>query len=319
MRSGVALSAGLHGGVLAIAVLGLPALFAPEPQDEMAIAVTVLAEAAEPETEPEPPEPPEPEPPKPEPPKPEPPPEPPKPEPPPEPPKPEPPPEPPKPEPPPEPKPPPEPEPEPEPPKPEPPPEPPKPEPKPVPRPPEPPPPPQAKPKPPPAQIARAVPTPRRKPKPPPDAFDTLLRDLEQRREAARSSPAAARDRKASAAPAPPPRRQDGLRQRRLIALLVRAIREQVRQCWNPPIGIKDAHKLRVGIRIRLNPDGTLIGRPRVVDKARLARDPVFQAYAESAVRALQNPRCTPLRLPLESYSAWREISFNFDTRELLQ
>ncbi len=92
-----------------------------------------------------------------------------------------------------------------------------------------------------------------------------------------------------------------------------------MRPCWNPPIGIKDAHKIQVGIRIALNTDGTLIGRPRIVDQQRLAADPVFRAYAESAVRALQNPRCSPLRLPLDSYSAWRSISFNFDTRELLQ
>ena len=76
---------------------------------------------------------------------------------------------------------------------------------------------------------------------------------------------------------------------------------------------------MQVRVRIELNPDGTLIGSPRIVDRQRLSADPVFRAYAESAVRALQNPRCRPLRLPLESYKAWRAISFNFDTRELLQ
>ena len=115
------------------------------------------------------------------------------------------------------------------------------------------------------------------------------------------------------------PRPQDSLRQRRLISELVRQIREQVWKCWNPPIGIKDAHKIKVEIGIRLNPDGTLIGRPRIVDKGRLSSDPVFRAYAESALRALKNPRCQPLRLPLDSYETWRAISFNFDTRELLR
>jgi len=89
--------------------------------------------------------------------------------------------------------------------------------------------------------------------------------------------------------------------------------------CWNPPVGIKDAHKLRVAISVELNPDGTLMGSPRIVDRQRLTADPVFRAYAESAVRALQNPDCRPLRLPLESYRAWRKISLNFDTRELLR
>ena len=331
MRAGISLSAGLHVGVIAIALIGLPSLFDREAPAEMVVAVTVVAETAEPESEPPPAEPapepkpePKPEPPPPEPPPaPEPPPPPPEPEPPPPPPEPEPPPPPPEPEPPP---PPPEPEPPPPPPEPEPPPPPPEPEPKPEPKPkpkPEPEPEPEpkgadvpapkAKPKPVQRQVAKAVPAPRRKPKPPPDAFDTLLRDLERQRKTAGQTP----PRQARPAPAPGP--QGGLDRRRLIASLVERIREQVWPCWNLPIGIKDAHKLRVEIKIELNPDGTLVGSPRVVDRQRLTADPVFRAYAESAVRALQNPDCRPLRLPLDSYRAWREISLNFDSRELLR
>lgn len=315
MRAGISLSTGLHAGVLAFAVLGLPALFDPPPPAEAVIAVTVVAEAAEIETEPKPPavEKPEPEPPRPAPekaPPPAAPPPPPEPEPPP------------KPEPVREPEPPPVPEPEPKPePKPEPVPEPkpepkPKPKPKPKPRNVEKPPPPQAKPKPSRPQAARAAPVPKRKPKPPPDAFDTLLRDLERQRKAAPPKP---RREQVRPSPRVASRQQSDLRQRRLISDLVRQIREQVWKCWNPPIGIKDAHKIKVEIGIRLNPDGTLIGSPRIVDKGRLSSDPVFRAYAESALRALKNPRCQPLRLPLASYETWRAISFNFDTRELLR
>ena len=309
MRAGISLSTGLHAGVLAFAVLGLPSLFDSPPPAEAIIAVSVVAEAAEPE--PKPPEPkdlpppikkPKPEPPKPAPKK----------------------------APPPEPPPPPPPEPEPEPPpkpelvpkaepKPEPEPEPepqPKPEPKPKPTPKKvEKPPPQAKPKPAPPKLAKAVPAPRRKPKPPPDKFETLLRNLE-RRKAATPKP---RSEQARPSPRAAPPRQDSLTRKRLISTLVRQIRDRVVPCWNPPIGIKDAHKIQVGISIRLNPDGTLIGSPRIVNRQRLAADPVFRAYAESAVRALQNPRCQPLRLPLDSYKVWQAISFNFDTRELLR
>ena len=168
--------------------------------------------------------------------------------------------------------------------------------------------------------IAKAVPAPRRKPKPPPDAFDTLLRDLERQRKKTAGVPSATIPRRqADSSPSPARRLQAGLQQQRLVAALVRQIRERVRPCWNPPIRIKDAHMIQVGIRIALNTDGTLMGRPRIVDQQRLTADPVFRAYAESVVRALQNPRCSPLRLPLDSYSAWRKISFNFDTRELPQ
>ena len=117
----------------------------------------------------------------------------------------------------------------------------------------------------------------------------------------------------------PERRQQSRIERQRIVAVLVRRIQTQVRPCWNPPIGAKDAHRIRVGVRILLNPDGTLIGRPYIVDQDRLFREPAFQAFAESAIRALQNPRCSPLRLPLAAYETWREISFNFDTTELLQ
>lgn len=306
MRAGISLSTGLHAGVLAFAVLGLPSLFDPPPPAETVIAVSVVAEAAEPEPKPPKPEepPPAPEPPKPAPKK----------APPPEPPPPPPPPPEPEPVPEAEPEPKPEPRPKPEP-KPEPTPQPePKPKPKPKPKKVEKPSPPQAKPKPAPRKVAKAVPAPKRKPKPP-DNFETLLRNLE-RRKAAAPKP---QSEQARPSPRPAPPRQDSLTRKRLISALVQQIRDRVVPCWNPQIGIKDAHKLRVEISIRLNPDGTLIGSPMIVDRRRLATDPVFRAYAESAKRALQNPRCQPLRLPLDSYKVWQAISFNFDTRELLR
>ena len=89
--------------------------------------------------------------------------------------------------------------------------------------------------------------------------------------------------------------------------------------CWSIPVGIKNAQNIRVGVRIYLKPDGHLSGPPRVEDSKRMHSDLAFRAVAESALRALRNPRCSPLRLPLKSFETWREISFNFDPRELLQ
>ena len=93
----------------------------------------------------------------------------------------------------------------------------------------------------------------------------------------------------------------------------------QVTPCWSIPAGVKDAHTIRVGVRIYLKPDGHLSGPPRVEDSKRMRSDFAFRAVAESALRALRNPRCSPLRLPLKSFETWREISFNFDPRELLR
>jgi len=75
---------------------------------------------------------------------------------------------------------------------------------------------------------------------------------------------------------------------------------------------------MRVGVQIRLNTDGTLRGAPRVLDDARVRSDRVFRAVAESAVRALLNPRCSPLKLPYEEYDIWQNITFNFDPGEAL-
>ena len=82
MRAGISLSAGLHAGAIAIALVGLPSFLDREAPAEMVIAVAVVAEAEAVEPEPPPVEP-EPAPPKPEPPPPEPEPPPPEPEPPP--------------------------------------------------------------------------------------------------------------------------------------------------------------------------------------------------------------------------------------------
>ena len=121
------------------------------------------------------------------------------------------------------------------------------------------------------------------------------------------------------ALPRPVPTRQrSALETRQLEQILIRAVRQQLSPCWNIPAGAKDAEAMQVGIRIRLSPDGTLRGAPAILDPNRLASDPYYRAVAESAVRALLNPECRPLRLPLDQYDIWKEITFNFDPGEAL-
>jgi hypothetical protein len=45
--------------------------------------------------------------------------------------------------------------------------------------------------------------------------------------------------------------------------------------------------------------------------------DPFFRSAAESALRAVLNPRCNPLRLPPEKYEQWQTMTLNFDPREM--
>ena len=71
---------------------------------------------------------------------------------------------------------------------------------------------------------------------------------------------------------------------------------------------------MRVTIGIDLLPDGSLAAEPRVLDTG---FDPLSQIAAESAIRAVRI--CAPYdMLPPEKYSAWRDIEFIFDPREML-
>ncbi|HSG96259.1 MAG TPA: cell envelope biogenesis protein TolA [Afifellaceae bacterium] len=95
---------------------------------------------------------------------------------------------------------------------------------------------------------------------------------------------------------------------------MIGALRNRLAQCWNPPRGVREAGSLRVTIGIGLLPDGSLAGDPRIVDAG---FDPLSQIAAESALRAVQI--CAPYdMLPPEMYSAWRDIEFIFDPREML-
>ena len=95
----------------------------------------------------------------------------------------------------------------------------------------------------------------------------------------------------------------------RLAARLGDAIQSQLKPCWNIPAGAKDAANMKVAIHIRLNPDGSLNGQPRIADTGRMQQDSFFKAVAESALRALRNPDCVPFRLPFDKYGIWRQIS----------
>jgi hypothetical protein len=74
---------------------------------------------------------------------------------------------------------------------------------------------------------------------------------------------------------------------------------------------------LVVQLLIEVNPDRS-VRSAKVVDQVRMATDSFFRAAAESAMRALRHPLCTPLQLPLDKYDQWKTIRFNFDPRDVL-
>ena len=190
-----------------------------------------------------------------------------------------------------------------EPPKPEPPkPEPPKPEPPP-------PPPPVAKPEPPKPEPPPPPPAPPKPPQPPqkkPDdtSFDQLLKNLANRKTATQQAQG---PEEKSSQPIAPLAAQ-------LSTSEIDLVKQQIEGCWNIPAGARDAENLRPQFRVWMNADGT-------VRTAQLLNpDPgnsFFQAAADSANRALLNPRCQPLKLPPDKYEQWQTFTITFDPKDI--
>jgi outer membrane biosynthesis protein TonB len=94
-------------------------------------------------------------------------------------------------------------------------------------------------------------------------------------------------------------------------------LRRQIQQCWNMPVGARDAQNLIVEVIITVNPDRT-VQNAEVVDKSRMATDSFYRAAGEAALRALYSPKCSPLELPADKYDQWKQIDFTFDPRDML-
>lgn len=90
------------------------------------------------------------------------------------------------------------------------------------------------------------------------------------------------------------------------------AVREQVMQCWSPPIGASGSESLVVRVQFSLNADGSLADGPTVVNSS---SHPAFRAAASAATRAVQ--RCAPLKLPASGYDYWKQVTINFDPRDM--
>ncbi|WPZ36920.1 energy transducer TonB [Thalassobaculum sp. OXR-137] len=95
------------------------------------------------------------------------------------------------------------------------------------------------------------------------------------------------------------------------------AIRQQISSCWLVPAGAKNAADLVVEIEVTMNPDRT-VRSYKVVDSARMQSDPFFRSAAESAMRALKSPNCSPLQLPPEKYDTWKNFTITFDPKDML-
>ena len=154
-------------------------------------------------------------------------------------------------------------------------------------------------------------PEPKEEPKPQEDLFNSLLKDLTPKEE---EKPTENNTQDVSEETEDSPLADIA---NQLSISEIDAIRAQLEPCWNVPAGAKFAEDLVVQIQVRMNRDRT-VNDIRVVDRGRYSRDNVFRAAADSAMRALRNPRCTPLNLPPEKYDQWKTITINFDPSDML-
>jgi len=93
----------------------------------------------------------------------------------------------------------------------------------------------------------------------------------------------------------------------------VAAFRSHLQKCWNPPADIADAQKLKVVLRVALQPNGALTGSPVLLEASASAHGP---ALVETARTALH--RCQPYRfLPAAKYQEWKLLDLSFSPRGL--
>ncbi|MBV9859637.1 MAG: hypothetical protein JO038_05995 [Alphaproteobacteria bacterium] len=149
-----------------------------------------------------------------------------------------------------------------------------------------------------------------------PAAFDSLLKNLtpQQTAQAEEAPPRPQRTRPAAATASSQPRAPLGSQ---LTASELDLIKRQISECWNVPAGARDAQDLVIEVKVEVNVDGT-VQQARIVDLGRYAADISFRAAADSAIRAVRNPRCSPLRLPPEKYDSWRSLDLFFNPKDVL-
>jgi len=94
------------------------------------------------------------------------------------------------------------------------------------------------------------------------------------------------------------------------------AVIAQIKQCWNDPQGGKDEDQIVVPIKLVINPDGT-VQQAQYDASTYNSSSPLWQAVADSAIRAVMNPACNPLKLPLDKYDTWKNTNLNFRPSEL--
>jgi hypothetical protein len=178
----------------------------------------------------------------------------------------------------------------------------------------------KAKPKPP-TKLAKIKP--RRKPKPP-DAFASVLKtlaELEKTAPAKKKKPEKKKPEKDAfeqeIAKALASKSKSFDSSRPVSISEIDLVRQQITRCWIVPAGAKDAQNLVIDIAVQMNRDGT-VQRAELKKGSGDMSDPFYRTAAESALRAVLNPRCQPFKLPAKKFDRWKTMTLSFNPRDIL-
>jgi hypothetical protein len=128
------------------------------------------------------------------------------------------------------------------------------------------------------------------------------------------STPAIAPSQTASATPQGLPHHDAPRMSLSLASALDAWLTESYLNCWTPPPGMPEGDTYVAQIKVIFNPDGSLSGRPVLLNPP---TDPAWRAHAESAMRAVR--KCDPLKVPAQYapyFDQWKVETIHFDPRE---
>ena len=128
------------------------------------------------------------------------------------------------------------------------------------------------------------------------------------------SNPAIASTQTAAATPQGLPHHDAPRMSMSMAAALDAWLTESYLNCWTPPPTMPDGDTYVAEIKVIFNPDGSLSGRPVLLNPP---VDRAWRAHAESAMRAVK--KCDPLKVPAEYmpyFEQWKIETIHFDPRD---
>ena len=96
-------------------------------------------------------------------------------------------------------------------------------------------------------------------------------------------------------------------------------IMRQIIPCWNVPAGAMNARTLKIKLDVDVGQDGTM-KFAGFTEEALYNSDSYYQVAADSARRAVLDPRCNPLQElpPMDKFHQWHELTLTFDPKDLI-